>query len=221
MKLYRYSLIAMLLPGLPLWGQFGHWEGTVGPAGRESAVQIDLASVDGKLVGTISKPGEKLKGIPVKDITVEGGIIAFSAREDQPFVGKVAADGKSIVGEVMVEGHEIPVNLTRTGDASIERSVWSTGAGKELQGTWNGTVNGGVRVQLRLATRDGSVVNVDEGGLEIPVSAFTQTGSNVTLDLKAIGASYTGTLNREGTELAGTLREGDRSVPLTFLKASE
>ena len=221
MKLYRCSLIAMLLPGLPLCGQFGHWEGTIGPPGREAAVHVDLASVDGKPVGTISMPGEKLKGVPVRDITVEGGMVAFSAREDQPFVGKVTADGKSMVGEVMAEGHEIPVSLTRTGDASIETHVWTTAAGKELEGTWNGSVNGGAAVRLHMTSRSGNIVNVSEGGLEIPVSSFTRNGSSITLDLKAIGASWTGELNREGTELSGILREGDRSLPVKFLKASE
>ena len=64
-------------------------------------------------------------------------------------------------------------------------------------------------------TSAASFVNVDEG-LEIPVSAITQAGSSVTLEVKSIGGSYTGSVNGAGTELAGTFSQGTGSVPLTF-----
>ena len=62
-----------------------------------------------------------------------------------------------------------------------------------------------------------SIVNVDQG-LEIPVSAITQAGSSVTLEIKSISGSYTGSVNGAGTELAGTFSQGAGSVPLTFRK---
>ena len=50
-------------------------------------------------------------------------------------------------------------------------------------------------------------------------SAITRTDASVTLDLEAISGSYTGVMNKEGTELVGTFRQGERTAPLTFRRA--
>jgi hypothetical protein len=52
--------------------------------------------------------------------------------------------------------------------------------------------------------------------LEIPIATITQKASSVTLDLKAIGGSYSGALNAEGTALVGTVTQGAAVLPLTF-----
>ena len=62
-------------------------------------------------------------------------------------------------------------------------------------------------------------MNVDEG-LEIPIATITQKASSVTLDVKAVGGSYSGALNAERTELVGTLTQGPASLPLTLRRAA-
>ena len=69
-------------------------------------------------------------------------------------------------------------------------------------------------------TATGSFVNVDEG-LEIPITTITQKASSLTLDVKAVGGSYSGVLNPEGTELVGTWTQGPAVLPLTFRRAAE
>jgi hypothetical protein len=68
-------------------------------------------------------------------------------------------------------------------------------------------------------TASGSLVTVDDG-LEIPIATITQNASSLTLDLKAVGASYSGTLNPDATELAGTYTQGSLTLPLTFRRAA-
>jgi hypothetical protein len=68
-------------------------------------------------------------------------------------------------------------------------------------------------------TATGSFVNVEEA-LEIPIATITQKASTVTLDVKAVGGSYSGTLNSEGTELVGTLTQGAATLPLTLRRAA-
>src|SRR5947199_105730 len=82
----------------------------------------------------------------------------------------------------------------RTGDARIEPPARSAAIGRELEGTWNGTVNanGVHRTLVLTVANDGdgataSIMNVDEG-LEIPVTAINQKASTVTLDVRAVGA---------------------------------
>jgi hypothetical protein len=56
--------------------------------------------------------------------------------------------------------------------------------------------------------------------LEIPIAAITQKASSLTLDLKAVGASFSGALNADATELAGTYTQGPLALPLTFRRSS-
>jgi hypothetical protein len=55
--------------------------------------------------------------------------------------------------------------------------------------------------------------------LEIPITTITQQSSSVTLLLNVVGGSYSGALNRDGTELVGTLTQGTAVLPLTFRRS--
>jgi hypothetical protein len=62
-------------------------------------------------------------------------------------------------------------------------------------------------------------VLLDEGGLVVPV-VIAQNASRVTLEQRGVPGSYAGTLNGDGTELAGTWTKGSISLPLTFRRAA-
>src|SRR5207253_11486528 len=130
-------------------------------------------------------------------------------------------------GDYTQLGYTMPFSLTRTGAPRNEARVKSAPIAKELEGTWNATLeSNGVGRQLVLTlsnqpdgTASGNILNVEEG-LEIPIAAITQKASSLTLDIRAIGGSYSGALDAQGTELAGTLTQGPRAVPLTFRRAA-
>lgn len=206
----------------------GHWEGKVEAPNMDMRFEIDLAkNTNGELAGTLSVPAQELKGLRLLTVAAEGKSINFHARRDQTFSGDLSDDGKSMSGTFAVEGAALPFSLTRTGDARIEPPLKSPAIGKELEGTWNGTLEAGgmVRVVLTMAnqsdgTATGHIVNLKEGGLEIPVG-ITQTGSGVAL-VPGIGTgAFSGVLNAAGTELAGTWKEGGAEVPLTFRRADK
>jgi hypothetical protein len=230
MKRYRKTLLAILLPALPLCAQSGHWDGTFGPPGMEATVQVDLMkTAGGEFTGTISIPSQKLKGLPLHKISVEGAIIRFAAREDQPFAGELSADGKTISGELSAEGMSIPVSLNRTGDAQAEPAAKNAPIGKELEGTWTAVAeDSGVQLHLILTLSNqadgnaaGKLVNMSEGALEVPLSKIAQNGANVTLGLDAVNGSYSAELKAGGTELAGTFRQGEVTLPLNFKRAAK
>src|SRR5579871_1205185 len=99
----------------------GHWEGSVRIPGAELAIEIDLVKNQQENVeGTISMPDQNLHGLPLQKITLNGSSVSFQARTDQPFSGRLSADGQSISGDLSFQGYSIPFGLTRTGDAHIE-----------------------------------------------------------------------------------------------------
>lgn len=207
----------------------GHWEGTIQVPEMPVQVEIDLVR-DGKgaLAGTFTQT-QRLNGLPLANLAIDNRAVTFqikgSPAGERLFKGEVSADGQSMTGMFAQAGYSIPFVLMRTGDARIEAPARSAQIGRALEGTWNGTleVNGVLRqLVLTLAnqpdgTSSGSFMNVEEG-LEIPISSIVQTASSVTLDIKAVGGSYAGALNADGSELTGTLTQGQTALPLVLRK---
>jgi hypothetical protein len=87
-------------------------------------------------------------------------------------------------------------------------------------GHWQGTIQTpGTALGFEIDLATGRIVNLDEGGLQVPV-AITQKASTVTLDSTVVVFSLAGTLNAAATELAGTFTQGALVVPLTFRRAT-
>jgi hypothetical protein len=208
-------------------GLTGHWEGAVQTPESPINVGIDLAKNSrGEFVGTLGNPAQNLKGLVLSDIAVDGKAIRFQVKGtpgERAFKGTLSADGSTMSGEYTQAGYLMPFAVTRTGDARIETAPTIAAVGKELEGTWRGTASSGGELRMVLAnqpdgTCTGSIVNVDEG-LEIPISAISQKGSTVTLEVRAVGASFSGELTAN-TELSGTLKEGGSSRPLVFKRGA-
>jgi len=211
----------------------GHWEGTIQTPEIALAIEVDLAKNSGQLGGTISVPPQNLRGLPLIIEPAEGRSVSFrfrGARGNRHFLGTLSDDGTAMTGEFIQGGSAMPFALKRTGDARIEAPVKSPPIGKELEGPWSATLEGtfpnGIQRRLLLTlsnqpdgTSTGTVINPGDG-LEIPIASITQNASTVTLDLKAVSGSYSGTVNADGTELKGTFIQGTAVLPLTFRRTT-
>ena len=208
----------------------GHWEGTLQVPGTEMKVEVDLRkNGTGAFEGTFGQPLQSIKGLPLSTVTVEGKRVRFVVRGGEApatFDGVLSDDGTSITGTVEQGGHTIPFTLTRNGDARIAPPPVNGPIGKELEGSWNGALEGNgrsLRVVLTMTNHPngiatGTIMSPDASGIEIPI-AMTQKGSSVTIGVPSIGASFVGTLNPEGTELAGQWTQGPVTGPLTFQRS--
>ena len=115
--------------------------------------------------------------------------------------------------------------------AGLSQGCRSTRAGgrrtrRELlddEGTWEGSVaaEGKVRrIALQLAaaadgTAKATLISVDTGNLEIPVTTVTLRGKELELQARAVGGTYRGTLGDAG-EIVGEWIEATSRLPLTF-----
>ena len=54
--------------------------------------------------------------------------------------------------------------------------------------------------------------------MAMPLNDVKQTGQKVEFGMKIAGASFQGSLNKEGTELAGQFTHEANSMPLTLRK---
>lgn len=212
----------------PAAGPSGHWEGAIQVPGQELKIALDLQTTGGKWEGTISIPAQGLKAFPLSDITVKGDTVTFAMRNvpgNPQFTATLAKDAKSLTGQLSQGGGTVPLSATRTGDAKIERPPDSTPVTKDIEGSWEGTldVDGTkLRLVLKLANQPaggatGTLVSLDQGGVEIPVATVVQSGSHLKVIVPTIVGNYEGDL--KGGQLTGTWTQGPRSWPLVFTRA--
>jgi hypothetical protein len=237
MKLPAYTLILtclLCLPSTPAQntaGASGHWQGSIQVPDKDLAIEVDLAqNPKGEWIGSIDIPPQHLKGFPLSDVVVKGNSVGFAMKNvpgDPKFDGKVSADGKTISGAFTQMGGDLTFSLKRTGDAVIETPPKSTTITKEVEGLWEGAldVNGKtLRLKLNLSnqadgTATGTMISVDQGGGEIPITTITQKASTLTLEVKTIQGSYDGDLTNGA--LVGHWMQGGATFPLTFKRPQE
>jgi len=207
----------------------GHWVGSIDIPDRTIDFQADFAKNNsGELVGAITVRSDDGDGFPfaLNRIAIDGTSIMFYARSDQAFHGVLSIDGAIMSGTTALSGYELPFDMRRTGDAQLAPAPMSAAVGKELEGDWNATLEiAGTQFHfvLTLANQpDGTamarIVDLDEGGLVIPVVVMQQA-SHVTYESRGVRSSFAGELNAAGTELAGTWSQRDVSAPLSFHRA--
>jgi hypothetical protein len=205
----------------------GHWTGTLA-AGPGIDVEIDLAAKSpGVWHGTISIPTQGTKGVPLSELTVKENAISFAIKGgpgDPRFSGTLSADGKTISGTFSQGGGTLPLSLAWKGEPKFEVAQKSPPVTKDLEGSWEGPldVKGTVLRLILKLTNDadgakGTLISVDQGGLEIPISTIAQTGSRVKFTVNMISGAFEGEL--KGAEIAGTWTQGPLSLPLVFKRS--
>ena len=227
----------LFLPAPSLFAQAaadpsGHWEGTVDVPNMATKVGFDVApNAKGVLAGTFNMPAENIKGLPLASVTVQGRSVTLLIKAGgapSTFTGTLSDDGKTIAGTWSQSGQSAPFTLTRTGDAVFAAVPKSAAISKEMVGTWTVALDFAgkpMRIVLTMAnqpdgTATGTVMSPDGSGMDIAI-VMTQKGSNLTVEVPTVGASFVGTLNAEGTELAGTWTQVGMALPLVFKRGAK
>lgn len=113
-------------------------------------------------------------------------------------------------------------------EASLQQKKESA-VGQGLAGNWFGVLEaGGAKLRLLLKIKVGadgslqaSLDSLDQGAMDLRVDSIVQTGPIIRAELKAIGAVLEGKLNSEGTEIAGSWKQGGGELPLTLKHVTE
>jgi len=205
----------------------GHWVGAVQTGDQEIGVEIDLfKNSQGEFGGTFGQPADHVKGLPLSTVNVDAGSLHFVIHGNlgpSTFDATLSDDGQIMSGTVAVADNSVPFELRRTGDPNIDSAPKSGHVSKELEGTWNGTLDTGEK-QLRLilsiandpdGSASGTVRSPDGSGIAIPMSMI-QNDANVTLNVPSVDASFVGSLDTRRAELVGKWTQGTFVQPVTF-----
>jgi len=207
-------------------GLAGHWEAELtGDGSRRIQVSLDLdKNSKSEWIASMGLPAENKTGLVVKDVTVNGTSVKFVAVELMmtPFDLTLGQDG-TLKGTISGRASQ-PVEFKRTGEAKVELIPASPAVSTQLEGDWEGslqTPNRAIRMVFRFKNQPDKTVKATFGadsGPDLPLNNVKQTGQKVEFGMRVAHSRFQGTLNKEGTELAGQLTHEETSVPLTLRK---
>jgi len=205
----------------------GVWEGTLKTPNGDLGFVLNLHRDGDKWAAEMDVPIQGVSGLPLSNIKVDGAAISFPmpGQGDPHYDGKLSEDGKSISGNLIAGGQSIPLDLKWKSEprAVKEAPPANTGDVQVLEGVWEGVLDAnGTQLHLRFnftKNADGSITatvdSVDQGANGLPVASIARTGDTVKMDVKTVGGSYEGTLNKDTSAMTGTWSQSGGSLPLT------
>ena len=208
----------------------GHWEGALSVQGKEVRLEVELVarSAD-KWEGSAGFPDMNAKGLMLSAIAVQGQAVTFAIKGvpgDPTFKGTLSKDSKTLSGDFIQGPVAGTFTLAWKGEPKFEAPPKNAPLTKDFEGTWEGTVevNGNkLRLGLKLANQDGgatgTLIAIDQGGVEIGLSAIVQTDAHVKLTVPAIGGTYEGDLKDD--QITGTWSQGGGSTPLNLKRTAK
>jgi hypothetical protein len=207
----------------------GHWQGEIQIPEKPLGITVDLATnASGAWIGSMSVVGSTSIDVPLTEISVEGAAVRFTAGLPgrTSFVGELSADGSALTGKVANAQGSVPFHVSRSGEAAVKLPPPSTPLTKDFAGDWEGVLEAGgksLRVDLKLSAgadgkAAGTLVSVDQGNTEIPISTVSIKGKELRFESRAVSGKYQGTLGPAG-EIDGQWSQGPSQLPLKFKRA--
>ena len=205
----------------------GHWEGAADVPAGPTRLALDLAkNAKGAWVASLGVPEQKITGLRATEVTVVGSEVRFAAPDlpGSPTFELTLANGK-LTGALLVQALSLVLEMQRTGDAKVDIAPPSPAVSKELEGDWEGAIslpNGQSRPVIihfknqPEKTVEATIESPTQGVQGFPLKEVVQKGVVVEFAVQAVGGSYRGTLNREGTQIAGEWTQRSGAPPLTL-----
>lgn len=107
-------------------------------------------------------------------------------------------------------------------------SVFAQDPAGTIEGSWLGTLEvGGVKMRLVLKvakTTDGYTAkldSIDQGAKDLPIDAISLEGNELRFSAPQFGMSYQGTIDKNRSEVNGTLKQFAASTPFVFKRVGE
>lgn len=228
MRLLTISLFIALLAGAA-FPQAGHWEANLQVPDLVIGLAVDLdKNAKGEWTGSFGVPAQKIAGLAVVDLKVEGPSVKFKVAGlpgAPSFELKLSGESK-LAGTLISPQGELPVEFEKKGDAKVELPVMSPAVSKELEGDWMGSIdapNGTLNLIVHFKNQPDKTVlatmdSPDQGAKDLPLSDIVQKELDVEFKLRMANAGYKGKLNKEGTGMTGEWSQGGGTLPLKLKK---
>ena len=214
----------------------GYWQGLIdSPPGNKSRLGLKIGRAPdgsfGVLLDLLDQGGRELPASSVvstnsgyrlewqfAQITFEGKLNAEASR----FNGNWKQGGRS--SAVEFERLESPATVLPTNLSFVPDPQ----SPADIRGYWKGTLQVPVNklgLMFKIGkTPDGmlagSLVSIDQGGVELPMSSGSVTNLAVKLEWKNLHGTFKGALNKDGTIMDGTWEQGGPPLTLKMERAA-
>jgi uncharacterized protein len=204
----------------------GDWSGAlqVGDTQLRLVVHLSKGS-NGEWHATLDSLDQAVYGMEAPTVIHAENSLRFELPSvGAKFQGTIAADYKSIRGLWEQGGTGLPLRLEkRIPDAESRPSAVLSKA----EGTWQGAIVTGnmrMRLQLHISHDDkgqliASLDSLDQGIQGIPASKVTESAGQVSFELPAFAAAYTGTLSSTKNQIAGRWIQNENDEKLDFARS--
>ena len=209
--------------------QAGHWEADLQVPDRVINLALELdKNAKGEWIASFSVPAQKIEGLAVVDLKVDGPSVKFKVAElpnSPSFDLKLSGDAK-LAGTLIAPNAELPVAFVKKGDAKVVLAVMSPAVSKELEGDWAGVIEtpqGTLNLIVHFKNQPDKTVlatmdSPDQSAKDLKLNDIVQKELAVEFKLRMVNGGFKGTLNKEGTEMTGEWSQGGGSVPLKLKK---
>ncbi len=231
MKPYAAILAALFLlaPALPAAAPnpAGLWEGTLKTPNGDLGFLFNLHQDAGRWTAEMDVPMQSVSELPLKDVKVDGAAVTISipGQGDPHYEGKLSEDGKTIAGNFHQGTMSLPMDLKwKSAARAVSQAEANSGEVQVLEGVWEGALDvNGNQLHLRFTFTKGAggaiagtLDSVEQGADGLPVSGISRTGDQVKLDLKTIGGSFEGALDKDAATMTGKFTQGGGTLPLVL-----
>jgi hypothetical protein len=220
---------AAVLLASPAWANTdpaGHWEGRFNAGDREIGLSLDLAKgSNSEWIASMGIPAEHVTGLVVMNVAVDGKSVRLVAVELMMAKVDLTLDSDGTMkGTLSNRGDSKPIEFKRIGEARVELIPACPAVSTQLEGDWEGslqTPGRPFRIAFHFKNRSDNTVAAsidtpDTDAFGLPLNDVRQTDRRVQAGIRVAHATFEGTLNPEGTELAGQFRHEDSAMPLTL-----
>jgi pimeloyl-ACP methyl ester carboxylesterase len=200
----------------------GDWQGKLSAGGADLHIILHIqAAADGKLSATMDSVDQGAMGIPIDEIKLTGSKLTMTVDAVHgTYEGTLNADSSAIDG-TWSQGMPLPLNFTRAVKAEAKPEA-KPAAPTDADGTWLGTLDlGGMKLRVMFKITNtteglkGQMQSPDQGSGWMPVTSVTRKDDVITIDMKAVNASFKGKLSADKQSITGTFTQMEDERPLT------
>jgi hypothetical protein len=220
-------------------GAAGHWAGEITLPAEQLPIRVDLVQGADGWSAEMDVTTQGIRNLVLADVSVEGTTITFrmpGVPGEPTFDGELSEDGAAIVGTMNQAGQTFEFRLDRSepaeddGDANYADFEKAGVPGEGLVGLWRGLiVSGPARLRLVVTfteeedgSLDATMDSLDQGANDLPVDGIeVGDDGSVIFQITMVGGRYRGTLNEDGSEIAGEWFQGGGTVALNLRRGTE
>jgi hypothetical protein len=160
-------------------------------------------------------------GLAVSSMVLNSSTLKFTvAAANGTYEGKVATNGSSIDG-IWTQGGPFPLKFER---GSFKAVVHKPAKPTDIDGSWSGdltTPQGNEHLVFHiLNTADGLTATLQSGAKILPVTSVTRSATGkvsvLKMEIKAIGASFEGTITPDLKQVLGYFTQGGMKQPIVL-----